>query len=286
MHGSNSLRQLKSLCFRLTKEAACTNLSLTVLKRMKITLQPYVESVNPESQIDHDLLEYKINKNKGEFSQNLLRINFTIEEFCRGRLTQGGSSIAAFVTDVNLPFTNQSKAESRKESTVHESISVHGSISRVGMNKTMILACPGEDYLNGTYEVYCALPGQCMFVNFRLMLFNFSAYMDANLGFNEPLQIPIYNSICCMEKETDFKTNNLSTDLNSGKLRQQERQQQRHQHHLAYWSKVSSSNRTEWILKKCGMPVPRIKREKLEKCLSHYQTIFFAGKQRPLCRFG
>ena len=247
---------------------------------MKIELQPYVESVNPESLIDHDLLDYQVSVKKHVFAQNLLRINFKIEEFYRGRLTQGGSSIAAFVTDATLPLTNKSKAESGNESTVHESMSL------AGMNKTMILACPVEDYLNGTYEVYCALSAQCMFINFSLMFLNFSAYMDANLGFNEPLRISIYNNIFCMEKETDFKASNLSTDLDSGKLQQQQRQQQRHQHHLAYWRKVSSSDRTEWILKKCGIPVPRIEKVKLEKCLSHYQTVFFAGEQRLLCRFG
>ena len=272
MHGSNSLRQLKSLCFRLTKETACSNLSLNLLKRMKTELQPYVESVNPESQIDHDLLEYKVfvKKLKNGFSQNGLRINFKIEEFYRGRLTHGGSSIAAFVTDDNLPLlTNKSKTES--ESPMHESLSV------AGMNKTMTLACPVEDYLNGTYVVYCGLPGQCMFVNISLMFLNLSAYMDANLGFNEPLRIPIYNNIFCVERETDFKASNPSTAVDSGKLQQQQqRQQQRHQHQLAYWSKVSSSNRTEWILKKCGMPVPHIKRANLEKCLSRYQTVFFA----------
>ena len=82
-----------------------------------------------------------------------------------------------------------------------------------GMNKTIILACPVEDYLNGTYEVYCALPGQCtcMFVNLSLMFLNFSAYMDANLGFNEPLRMPIYNNIILFGKRKRFQAK-LSKD--------------------------------------------------------------------------
>ena len=202
MHGSNSLRQLNSLCFRLTKEAACSNLSLNVLKRMKIELQPYVESVNPESQIDFDLLEYKVfvRKQTAGSSQNLFRINFQIEEFYHGRLSQGGSSFAAFVSDINLSLTNNSRFKFGNKSTAAEIVSM------AGMNKTIILTCPVEDYLNGTYEVYCTLPGQCMFVNFSLMFLNFSAYMDANLGFNEPLRIPIYNNFFCLGKRKRFQS--------------------------------------------------------------------------------
>ena len=278
MHGSNALRQLKSLCFKLTKEAACSNLSLNVLKRMKIDLQPYVETVNPERQIDHDLLEYNVFlwKQTDGFSQNLFRMNFKIEEFYHGRLSQGGSSIAAFVSDTNLQFTKNSITEFGNKSTAQESVSM------VGMNKTIILACPVEDYLNGIYEVYCALPNQCMFVNFSLMFLNFSAYMDANLGFNEPLRMPIYN-IFCLEKQKDFKVSNPKTVEGSKELLEHQlERQQHHQHELPYWSKVSPSNHTKWMLKKCGMPVPRIKRKDLEKCLSHYQTVFFAGERKLL----
>ena len=261
IHGSNSLRQLKSLCFRLTKEAACSNLSLNVLKRMKIELQPYVESVNPERQIDHDLLECNVFlwKQTDGFSQNLFRINFKIEEFYYGRLSQGGSSFAAFVSDINLSLTNNSRFKFGNKRT--EEI-----LSMAGMNKTIILACPVEDYLNGTYEVYCTLPGQCMFVNFSLMFLNFSAYMDANLGFNEPLRIPICKNFFCLEKERDFKVSNPNTGVGSKELLEHQlERQQHHQHELPYWSKVSSSNHTKWMLKKCGMPIPRIKRKNLEK---------------------
>ena len=153
-----------------------------------------------------------------------------------------------------------------------------------GMNKTIILPCPVDNYLNGTYEVYCTLPGQCMFVNFSLMFLNFSAYMDANLGFNEALRMPIYHNFFCLEKERDFKVSNLKTgvglkELLEHQLQRLQRQQQRHQ---PYWSKVSSSNHTKWMLKKCGMPVLRIERKNLEKCLSLYQTVFFAGERKLL----
>ena len=279
IHGSNSLRQLKSLCFRLTKEAACSNLSLNVLKRMKIELQPYVESVNPKRQIDYDLLEYKVfvRKQTDGFSQNLFRINFKIEEFYHRRLSQGGSSFAAFVSDINVSLTNNSRFKFGNKSKAAEIVSM------AGMNKTIILTCPVEDYLNGTYEVYCALPSQCMFVNFSLMFLNFSAYMDANLGFNEPLRMPIYKNIFCLEKERDFKLSYPKTGVGSDKSLEHklQRLQQQQQRHQPYWSKVSfSKNDTKWMLNKCGMPVPRIKRKDLEKCLSLYQTVFFAGELR------
>ena len=54
---------------------------------MKIELKPYVESVNPENQIDNDLLEYKVLVLK---QTDGFRISFKVEEFYHGRLSQGG----------------------------------------------------------------------------------------------------------------------------------------------------------------------------------------------------
>ena len=240
--GQGAIRQLQTLCHRLTGLNTCSQLDIHTLHAMQDKLRPYVESVDLDLRFDLDLLEHKVSVKKTSLeSEGLFLADFVLEEFYEGKLTFGGSSIKALVTDVvksqneeattkapkemnkeikdfthparsNGPLRQETPSRLQQESRIDKNYRImlqdkdggtNGSRSfNVTSNvpqTTMVLTCPVQDHFNGTYSIRCMLPALCVFVNFTLMFVDFSAYTDANLGFNEPLRLPIYQQRFCVE---------------------------------------------------------------------------------------